>query len=851
MSTTSTKRQALFRFLSDRRTTKHSDTRLTHATMDPNACGSFHVSPNDYPTLLSLLAKVLDAGEKAPCLIEQQPHDGLMVLDFDFRGANMERKFGDEEIEVILRAHNTRLDYFDVYDAKKAGVVDPVPHARTCYVMMRKSPYVDEKTGSVKDGIHIVIKKDADPYRAYETPVKVNLRNHTKEEIRAAFEGHTTNSADDFYDEAVVSARNGWIMYGGGKPGREPYKVASMYSWHDGVLEKMERVPDRSNAEWVETFALRKGVKEGDVDDAPKVRAPPVPVPCIDNSSDDEEEEEEEEEEEVQPTSLLRLRKAVMGLGVIRYCSGSYEHWSKVLFAIMNEARAGGFELEGEKLCHKFSKQGGRASYDENATYKTLRARVPKVRMGTIMHFLEVDDPVLYAEMTRPKAKPATVAPSHGVGKDYPTVKREFEERHFKVGGMYATMMPNGEPKFFKRGDFHGRHEHLKCLIDNKPIGFIDIWMRDPEIQHFEDKDFCPPPLQLPSDKWYNTFRGFAAERITDAPSEDISPFLYHLDLMCGDPTREEFQAARHYLLRYVAHMFQFPGEKPNVSVILFGDKEGEGKSLFIQIIGKLLGESLHYETGAIQDITGNFSVARANRILVQFEEAEGAHTGKVMALIKLMITSEKLNATDKYEMQRTQHACDRLMVPTNNNDCISASTQSRRFVVLGASSKHCRDQAFWKETRAWYKVPANLRGIYEYLMKVPDVADKDWVGDRPRTQATLSMSLQAQPPLMHFLAMVTQLNVAHEEETLTGKAWFDRYRMYEESAAVPQKERLSLTSFGMALGKLSQNAESGVTKPARNSKGVRYTVSGYKFTSYAESLGLTECCDLDLSPST
>jgi hypothetical protein len=433
--------------------------------------------------------------------------------------------------------------------------------------------------------------------------------------------------------------------------------------------------------------------------------------------------------------------------------------------------------------------------------------------------------------------------------KAYLEAKKRFEEKHFKVVRpcSFGTLCEDGTFEFCKREEFQNRHEDFRFVLNGKQTSFLKFWLTDPDKRSYPGKDFRPFPedANLP-EGWLNTFPGFAAAQIPANSLEvSIEPFLDHVRLVCGDPTDPVFDQCVDYLLSYFAHMFQFPGKKPNTALILFCKSEGSGKSKIVEEIGRLLGDTLYYATSKVSDFTDIFSVARAGRILAQMEEAEGAQTNKNMAFFKDMVTSTKVNSTIKNQMQTTQLACDRCIITTNNPDCMAVTTESRRLTVLSGSPLRCRDRPYWAKLFAWYDVPANRRAMYDYLMTYPGVKDKDWVRDRPITTATLRMSVDALPAIMHFLAMVTRINTDSTEDAppRSGSEWYRWFKKFENTENTVLKDQLTKRTFLCQFKDLSKKDNSGVLFK-KDRTATTYMVDAEQFTAHATALGLTDAPD-------
>jgi hypothetical protein len=224
--------------------------------------------------------------------------------------------------------------------------------------------------------------------------------------------------------------------------------------------------------------------------------------------------------------------------------------------------------------------------------------------------------------------------------------------------------------------------------------------------------------------------------------------------------------------------------------------------------------------------------------------EAEGAQTNKNMAFFKDMITSTKVNSEQKYDMQTTQLACDRTVITTNNPDCMAVTIQTRRIVVLSGSALRCRDRAYRKHLFDWYDKPQNQRAVFDYLKTYQGVADKDRVQDRPIMSGTLRMSVDALSPIMHFLAMVTQLDVDKEPSSRRGRDWFNWFQLFQDTQEIKPKDRITERNFLRFIKDQDHNPTSGSIFKKTN-KTTTYTNNPSVFTPYATALGLTDAPDM------
>ena len=157
------------------------------------------------------------------------------------------------------------------------------------------------------------------------------------------------------------------------------------------------------------------------------------------------------------------------------------------------------------------------------------------------------------------------------VADEYEVVKKRFEEQHFQTLSPFIYwkqyMDSDGMMQY---GQLTSSEFRLACkefpIIEYRPSGTLmvpppciyDKWIEDPKRRKYQSIDFipygnedtCPPHI-------FNTFNGFRINKEKHEESfEEISinNFRQLIWNLCG----EELDMA-DYLMKYIAHMFQFP----------------------------------------------------------------------------------------------------------------------------------------------------------------------------------------------------------------------------------------------------------------------------------------------------
>ena len=139
--------------------------------------------------------------------------------------------------------------------------------------------------------------------------------------------------------------------------------------------------------------------------------------------------------------------------------------------------------------------------------------------------------------------------------------------------------------------------------------GLGHVWLIDPRRRKYQGVVFSPN-----EDKpgYYNLWRGFAVE----PKAGDWSLLKDHVqDVMCkGDDTLFA------YVMAWMAHAVQCPGEPAEVALVLRGD-QGVGKGLFVRELGALFGQHFVHVSHP-RHLSGNFNAHLQDAVVVFADEA-------------------------------------------------------------------------------------------------------------------------------------------------------------------------------------------------------------------------------------
>jgi len=296
------------------------------------------------------------------------------------------------------------------------------------------------------------------------------------------------------------------------------------------------------------------------------------------------------------------------------------------------------------------------------------------------------------------------------------------------------------EIRFLTPSDFNLALEN-KFAFDNsgeypKQIPAYKWWRGHPERREYNRVDFLPE-IETP-DGVFNMWKGFAVK-----PKGGLEriPFFHELldEVICSG--NEQWAL---YLWGWLAHMVQFPKEKPGVAVVLRSDAQGVGKSRFAEYVGSVLGR--HYRTVTHgRHIHGNFNSHLKDTLMLFGDEAVWGGDRSTESILKQLITEPsmiiEMKGKDVFEVRSYL----RLMLATNSEWAAPVSLTDRRYFVLDVSADKRNDFDFFRKLQH----EQNNGGREALLQALMDFDLSDFeVRNIPETPARLDQKFLSMEPI-------------------------------------------------------------------------------------------------------
>ena len=308
-----------------------------------------------------------------------------------------------------------------------------------------------------------------------------------------------------------------------------------------------------------------------------------------------------------------------------------------------------------------------------------------------------------------------------GESEEYMAMKKVFEGDN-NVAKIVDNMLYSVEDgQFVSRSQLIERYEDM--ILPNKD-SFIQKWLKDINKRRFTSLNFLPggsaPDI-------YNTWTGYRVSTLKRDTMKVVDITMFHqiIDMLTGNNSS--------YFLKWLALLFQKPGEKPRTAVV-FRSGQGCGKNSIFALINKMMGNKLcNVLEDAEQDLFGRFTDALENRKLVVIDEAEAK---KFSRALKGIITNTETRCEKKGQQAYKISNFAGIVFLTNKPVPVDIEADDRRYVVYQADNTFQNKAEFWNKFWTDFVDRDDVHlAVYDYLMNI-DIDGVDWIADRPMTDA-------------------------------------------------------------------------------------------------------------------
>lgn len=224
------------------------------------------------------------------------------------------------------------------------------------------------------------------------------------------------------------------------------------------------------------------------------------------------------------------------------------------------------------------------------------------------------------------------------------------------------------------------------------------------------------PAQRINPDTHINMFSGYPLTPKKNVELENLVLIL--LGSLCSSERNAE--EVLDWLIKWLAFPLQNPGAKMSTAVLMFGEKQGTGKSLFFDgIMRPIYGE---YGTTAGQhQLESNFTDWRSRKTFVLFEEVLGrAERHNYIGTVKHMITGKDMRINPKGLPERVEANHVNTVFLSNERQPLPLDAEDRRFQVIEALA-HMQPEFYHQFTSAIKN--GACEAFYHFLLHV-DLGD-------------------------------------------------------------------------------------------------------------------------------
>jgi hypothetical protein len=307
----------------------------------------------------------------------------------------------------------------------------------------------------------------------------------------------------------------------------------------------------------------------------------------------------------------------------------------------------------------------------------------------------------------------------------YTEWKREHEETlgwcKIKETAMFVRLDTiRNRLQIFTKTQMMTAYEH-ECFEEitekGKSITVCNVrkWLEDPNMRVYNNLSVFPRGLECPEDT-FNAWTDSPYEKELITPDDEewdgeaLEAFLNHARILLGSP--EAFK----YVMDWIGHAFQFPHIKPPKLISLIGI-EGTGKSLLVNTIGNLYGDSRVFSTANPErDVWGHFNSMMEGKSLIILNEIGKQNSFQAEDRIKDLIDAPTITISSKGLHPYTVPSYHRYMATTNNIDPVKTSKDDRRNILIRCDDSLKGNFDYFRDYVKKMSKPNALRTVYSYF---------------------------------------------------------------------------------------------------------------------------------------
>lgn len=292
----------------------------------------------------------------------------------------------------------------------------------------------------------------------------------------------------------------------------------------------------------------------------------------------------------------------------------------------------------------------------------------------------------------------------------------------------------DGEITYGNLTDLHSWHENDRVPTENATEPVTKWWLRQKTRREYREGIVFEPDKVI--EGAYNLWRGWSVEADkAEDPAKRCRLFLKHIrQIICRND-----KACYEYLIGWLAHMVQKPGEKPGVAVVMRG-KKGAGKDTIAVYFSGIL--KRHYMMISQREhLVGKFNAHQEKLMFLHVEEGYWAGSKQDEGPLKSIITSPTVTIERKGVDAFQVNSVLRILMTSNEAWVVPASGEDeRRYFVVDVDDAYTKRGRLGADRREYFNalnaemINGGREALLAYLQQY-DLSDFE-VRDPPETAA-------------------------------------------------------------------------------------------------------------------
>jgi len=170
-------------------------------------------------------------------------------------------------------------------------------------------------------------------------------------------------------------------------------------------------------------------------------------------------------------------------------------------------------------------------------------------------------------------------------------------------------------------------------------------------------------------------------------------------------------------MLQWFGYMIQHPEIKLWCPV--HKSIEGGGKTLFYEMIAKMMGEDYMTTFKSFGQLCGDFNGDMANKLLFVLNEATNYPNHEQREALKMLITDTSLKINEKHEKRYDDNNFAKLVITTNNQKPIIIDHNDRRYACLKCNDMYAGNDEYFAPLIAGVNDAEQQRELFLYFANI------------------------------------------------------------------------------------------------------------------------------------